>query len=178
MIKSEWIVSSMAARNALVVASADVYQGAECMVLSTGSVFRAVRSGSGATMWAGVVTEQGDWAPTYSNLVELKSVAPDAPTTLWGSYEKCGNMVTGHLYWGVTTDGATSARSFDVTPPIDPGGSFTDAAFAMGTWERANSGYAAAFPVANELFTMYLTTSTADLVCYGNLHVRYEILGG
>jgi hypothetical protein len=176
MIK--WIVESIAERNALDVRFADVIAGAECVVQSTGSVFRAVRAGTGATMWAGVVTEQGDWAPTYSGLVDLKAVAPDAPYTLWGDYERCGNMVTGHLYWGVTTDGTDPAREFSVTPPINPGGDFTDAAFAMGTWERAIAGYCAAFPVADRLFTMYLTTATADLECFGNLHVRYELLEG
>jgi hypothetical protein len=51
-IKSEWIVASTTARNALTVTDADVQLGAECKVLADGAIYRAVRSGSGATMWA------------------------------------------------------------------------------------------------------------------------------
>jgi hypothetical protein len=176
MIK--WTFEDMAARNAQGVTFADVIAGAECIVQSTGSVFRAVRSGTGATVWAGVCTEQGEWDPTYADLVGLKSVAPDAPYTLYGDYEKCGNMITGHLYWGVTTDGVTPGREFTVTPPVSPGSDFADAAFAQGTWEREIAGYSSAFAIADRLFIMYLTTATADLDCYGYMHVRYPLNEG
>jgi hypothetical protein len=51
-IKSEWIVASTTARNALTVTDADVQLGAECKVNADGAIYRAVRSGTGATMWA------------------------------------------------------------------------------------------------------------------------------
>jgi hypothetical protein len=62
MIKSEWIVASMTARNALPVAQADVYAGAECMVLESGAAYRATRGGAGADCWLAI-----DAADPFSN---------------------------------------------------------------------------------------------------------------
>jgi hypothetical protein len=116
MIKSEWIVSNMAARNALTVASADVYQGAECMVLSTGSVFRAVRAGTGATMWAGVCTASATWAPVFSGLSNVKaSPAMVADAT---AYTRIGDLVDCSVAFSGQLDSGTAARSFKMSIPV------------------------------------------------------------
>jgi hypothetical protein len=47
MIRSEWIVASTTARNALTVSDGDVAVGAEAKVLTDGFIYRAIRSGSG-----------------------------------------------------------------------------------------------------------------------------------
>jgi hypothetical protein len=120
MIKSEWIVSSMAERNALTVASADVYQGAECMVLSTGSVFRAVRSGTGATMWAGVCTESGEWTPTFAPIGAIK--ADPAMSSYFATYTRIGDLVRCVTTFEGQLDSATAARSFSIgNLPVNPG---------------------------------------------------------
>jgi hypothetical protein len=137
MIKSEWIVSNMAARNALEVASADVYQGAECMVLSTGSVFRAVRAGTGATMWAGVVTESG---VTTLTATAISGGTCDAAATCM--YTRAGDIV--QLSIGLTTVAATAAPSqvlVETTKPVpSPFTAFDDAIGTTVPYESPSGG--------------------------------------
>jgi hypothetical protein len=130
MIKSEWIVSNMTARNALVVAQADVYAGAECMVQSTGSVFRAVRSGTGATMWAGVCTASGTWTPDFSGETQIKSAEP-AMSAYAATYMRVGDLVTADATFEGELSSATAAREFKMSVPVDPGDVFGGAGGAV-----------------------------------------------
>jgi hypothetical protein len=130
MIKSEWIVATMAARNALEVASADVYQGAECMVLSTGSVFRAVRAGTGATMWAGVCTASGTWTPVFSGEAQIKTSDP-AMSAYAATYSRIGDLVMADATFEGELSSATVAREFKMSVPVDPGDVFGGAGGAV-----------------------------------------------
>jgi hypothetical protein len=50
-IRTDWIVADVTARNLIATTWADVVLGNECLVNATGSIYRAVRAGSGATVW-------------------------------------------------------------------------------------------------------------------------------
>lgn len=114
-IKSEWIVASTTARNALTVSDGDVLVGAESKVLADGQVYRAVRSGSGATCWSFA-------APMASGITVLTATAIsggtcDAAATCM--YTRVGDIVQFSI--GLTTVAATAAPDqvlVEVTLPI------------------------------------------------------------
>lgn len=181
MIKSEWIVSNMAARNLLEVASADVYAGAECMVLSTGSVFRAVRSGTGATMWAGVCTASGEWTPVYSEESNIKTAGADALSTTFADHIRFGDRVEADVYFAGKLNSTTALRTFEMTLPINPG---DDLAFELA----ATSGQVILDGATTPLWTwsdpgeergviFSFATAAADAtVFYGMVHVVYRVI--
>jgi hypothetical protein len=51
MIKSDWVVPTIEARDALVVTHGDYMLGCECVVLTTGRLYRAIGSGRGPGIW-------------------------------------------------------------------------------------------------------------------------------
>jgi lysophospholipase L1-like esterase len=53
-----WTVATIALRNALPVSDGDVAIGASARVLADGAVYRAIRSGTGATCWGAVESTQ------------------------------------------------------------------------------------------------------------------------
>lgn len=162
-IRPEWIVPSMSARNALTTTFADVIAGDECLVQSTGSVFRAVRAGSGATVWAGVTTEQGTYTPVVSASGGLTLTGTNS-----GSYTRIGDRVLfSAAFPSVARSGGAGAVLFTFSLPID--GHFTDAtdldgvAGAVALAGTASTGGGASANVgeveANLLF--YATVTTA-----------------
>jgi hypothetical protein len=179
MIKSEWIVSNMTARNALVVAQADVYAGAECMVQSTGSVFRAVRSGSGATMWAGVVTASGEWTPVFTGHTNIKT--SPAMVIYSATYTRIGDVVEAKAYVGGTLDTTNNSRDFDMTVPVNPGADFAAEAATCASnivvdgvfdplWQIAQ-------PTAARLVNVNFGSTAADgTAFYGPVSISYQVV--
>jgi hypothetical protein len=181
MIKSEWIVANMAARNALTVAQADVYQGAECMVLSTGSVFRAVRSGTGATMWAGVVTESGTWTPVYSGHTNIKT--SPAIETYEATYSRTGDLVEADAYFGGQLDTTNNSRLIELTVPVARGAVF-DGTYAVASAQIQIDGafdamWQVAYPTAGtEILVNFGTTEADATPFYGAVHFAYRVVEG
>jgi hypothetical protein len=112
-IKSEWIVASTTARNALAVTDGDVAVGAEAKVLADGYVYRAVRSGSGSTCWSAVAPESsGSFVPTAAAVTNVTSADGSD-----GHYLEQGGIVTGSAVVTVVPTSA-AACEFTIDAPV------------------------------------------------------------
>jgi hypothetical protein len=112
MIK--WTRSTMAQRNAIDVRFADVIAGAEVLVESTGSIFRAIKPGTGAGVWAGVVQAQSTWEPEPSTLDGDLTFG-----TAYGRYTRIGDSVEFKAaFIGVAHATAPSDVYFEFAFPI------------------------------------------------------------
>jgi hypothetical protein len=112
MIRSEWIVASTTARNALIVTDGDVAVGAEAKVLATGLVYRAVASGSGASCWDAATKESGSFTPSPTAGTNVTTVTGSA-----GFYQQIGDIVSGSALCTVTPTGA-GAIDFTIAAPV------------------------------------------------------------
>jgi hypothetical protein len=126
MIKSEWIVADITARNALTTTWADVLLGNECFVQSTSAIYRAVRSGTGATVWrASDVESEFDadevgTALAGTDTMLVKTAAGSYVTALLSriaTYVATALNVTSGT-WAPTV---TATSNLDGTPTVDDG---------------------------------------------------------
>jgi hypothetical protein len=178
MIK--WTFEDMAARNAQAVTFADVIAGAECIVQSTGSVFRAVRSGTGATMWAGVVTESGTWTPVYSGHTNIKT--SPAIETYEATYSRTGDLVSADAYFGGQLNTANNSRLVELTVPVARGAVF-EGTYAVASAQIQIDGafdamWQVAYPTTTEILVNFGTTEADATPFYAAVHFAYRVVEG
>lgn len=122
MIRSDWVVADATARNALATTWADVLLGNECFVQSTSSIYRAVRSGSGASIWRASDVEsefdadEVNTALAGTDLLLVKTAAGSYVTALLSrvaTYVASANNVTS----GTWTPTMTLTTNLDAITP-------------------------------------------------------------
>jgi hypothetical protein len=181
-IRTDWIVADVTARNALSTTWADVLAGSESLVLSTGAIYRAVRAGSGATMWTPVTiaaisdevaTDEGvvsgTWNPTATTVTNMDSVG-----AVVGGYTRVGArvMVSGTVASADATTGSSNiAFSLSPLPVASNFGATTDATgLCHGAF--ANVGRVEARVATDDLLVTAFATNTSAGTLYFSASYR------
>lgn len=116
-----WTVANMAERDLTPVTSADVAQGAELVVQTTGAIFRAVKSGVGADCWAGVMWFTGDVEATWE-AAGTTEIGGESSGTTTGVMTICGDVASLNLaFVAVADSGAPAAGLVTVEAPFRVG---------------------------------------------------------
>lgn len=168
-IRSDWVVADTTARDALVVRDGDVAFGSESRLLSDGSVWRAVRSGSGEDCWtpvtlaaisddvqADIPMESGTWTPTCTAVTNL-----DAVTGVTSQYFRFGNIV--FIAGGATIDPtAASAWQFRMSLPVASDFSGTGQAQGVASGSSQTLGRMAADATNNQIDVLGTASGTSS----------------